>query len=322
MTKRLNTIAFVLVIVSCCGLFILINRRGQDLRYVYPSENEGWEKYGDSPVFGDNSTGTIFDPFLYVDGDSLIMFASERKTGNIIRTSSIDGIHWCAYTKALGCKPYTWQHIVNRATVVKNDLLWYMYYTGQSPDTSRIGIAVSSDGVHFHSNDNPIIVASDEEGVSVMNPCVLYAQGLYKMWYAAGENYEPDALYYAESKDGLLWTKRQEPVLTKDVSREWEKAKVGGCCVVPDSDGGYSMYYIGYQTIDIARICLAKSLDGISWTRPARNLLISPSKGSWDADATYKPSVLEFKGDTLMWYNGRTLDKEYIGLAVKHNYCK
>lgn len=319
--KKKAVITVNIIIIAILLVVIVYNAGrncpGNDSRYELPAENNGWHKYGDSPVFGDAITGTIFDPYVYLEGDSLIMFASERKTGNIIRSSSIDGIHWSEYVTSLKCRPGTWQHIVNRAGVIRRGDIWHMFYTGQSPDTSRIGFAVSEDGVRFTSNDQPVLVPSDNEGVSVMNPCVLYEDGKYKMWYAAGENYEPDVLYYAESIDGLDWCKNIEPVLTKEPKHKWEQCKVGGCYVSRNSNGVYKMYYIGYQTVDIARICEAYSSDGINWTRDDSNLLLSPSAGSWDADATYKPSVLEFKGDTLMWYNGRTEDREYIGLAVK-----
>lgn len=309
-----NLLLYVLVIstlCSCVGGY-----------YVYPPANNGWEKYGDKPVLGDSITGTLFDPFVYIQGDSLVMIVSERKSGNIIRLTSIDGITWSNPITVLSHIENTWQHIVNRACVVKVDSIWHLYYTGQSPDTSRIGHAVSLNGLNYESDDKPVVVSTTiSEGVSVMNPCVIYdnSEGIFKMWYAAGENYEPDAVFYAESTNGLEWKKNSTPVLTKFKKHKWEKYKVGGCYVLKDtiSQYLYTMYYIGYQTIDIARICMATSDDGINWNRSNNNLLISPSNNRWDSHATYKPSVIRTNERELMWYNGRTNNKEYIGLAIK-----
>ena len=39
-----------------------------------------------------------------------------------------------------------------------------------------------------------------------MNPFVMYEDGKFKMWYAAGETYEPNVICYAESDDGVLPT--------------------------------------------------------------------------------------------------------------------
>ena len=303
--------------------FLSCARVGNDY-YIYPSENNGWSKYDCKPVLGDSITGTLFDPYVYIEGDSLVMIVSERKTGNIIRTTSVDGVTWSIPTTVLFHKDSTWQHIVNRASVIIVDSIWHMYYTGQSPDISCIGHAISLDGLHYVSDDNPVVVSNGNiEGVSVMNPCVIYDNyaRTFKMWYAAGENYEPDAIFYAESINGVEWFKNTMPVLTKYRKHKWEKYKVGGCHVIKDSTSQalYTMYYIGYQTVNIARICVATSSDGKTWSRPKYNLLISPSENSWDSQATYKPSVIRINGKEMMWYNGRTNHNEYIGLAIKDN---
>lgn len=135
------------------------------------------------------------------------------------------------------------------------------------------------------------------------------------MWYSAGETYEPNVINYAVSSDGINWKKRNTPVLEKG-SAEWEKDRIGGCQVIKDADE-YTIYYIGYQNIDLARICYAQSKDGINWIRPQNNLLLSPSADSWDSDAVYKPSVVSYKGQKLLFYNGHKGGGEYIGLATK-----
>ena len=79
------------------------------------------------------------------------------------------------------------------------------------------------------------------------------------------------------------------------------------------------MFYIGYEDIDTARICLARSKNGITaWERCPANPIISPTPDSWDADACYKPSVIcdEENNRRLLWYNGRKGGAEYIGLAI------
>ena len=44
-----------------------------------------------------------------------------------------------------------------------------------------------------------------------MCPHVLWdeQQKLFRMWYSGGEQYEPDAIGYATSPDGLKWTKHK-----------------------------------------------------------------------------------------------------------------
>lgn len=282
-----------------------------------------YSKYGNAPVYGDNTTGTIFDPFVYVSHDSLVMTVSERISGNIIRLTSLDGINWEKTNTMLTCQPNTWEHIINRSCVLNSDTIWHMWYTGQSPNISWIGHATSRDGYHFERDTVPVIIPTvKSEGESVMNPCVVFNQykSCLQMWYAAGENYEPDVIFYAESIDGVHWKKREYPVLMKYPKHKWEQAKVGGCDVKIINDTTYLMYYIGYENINTARICYATSKDGILWCRPDDNILIEPTEGAWDSESTYKPTFINWKGRDFLWYNGRTGDKEYIGLALKVNH--
>ena len=290
-------------------------------RYDFPPENNGWEKVGTKPVFGDLTTGTMFDPFVYVEGEKFIMVLSERTTGSLVRIESYDGENWSDKTTILTGIPNTWESAVNRASLVHKDNKWHLWYTGRDGRVSKIGYATSDDGIHFiRQSKFPVLYPeTEQEGESVMNPHVIWnsKKDCYQMWYAAGEDYEPDVLFYAESNDGQSW-KNRRLVLSKDSSHEWEKTKVGGCHVVLNEKGLYTMYYIGYQNVDVARICEAISEDGINWNRSKNNLLIGPTRNSWDADAVYKPSVVVKDNCCYMWYNGRKSHREYIGLATRN----
>ena len=299
-------------------------REGFELHsFDFPDENNGWIKYRSNPVYGDENSGSVFDPFVTEENNKLVMIVSNRKQNSLVKLSSVDGYNWGNQVTLLKRRENTWEHLVNRATFVKKDGVYYLWYTGQSPGVSKIGLAISKDGVHYKRYEqNPVLEATlKSEGVSVMNPHVLWNHVInkFQMWYAAGENYEPDAIFYAESIDGVTWNKLDKPVLTKDISRGWETEKVGGCHVNILEDGTYEMYYIGYQNIHVARICYAQSKDGVEWIRNGYNLLLSPSKGKWDSSAVYKPTVVDFHGKKLMFYNGRKNVTEYIGLAIKQS---
>lgn len=288
--------------------------------FDYPPENQGWKKVGDKPVYGDESTSCVFDPFVMLQDGKFVMVVSERLNHGIDRLESADGINWVKTGTIISRVPGTWQSIVNRATLVYHDGLWHMWYTGQENNRACIGHTTSADDKTFPNADQPCLRAEMEaEGVSVMNPCVIWNEQkqCFQMWYAAGEDYEPDVIFYAESKDGDKWEKHLESVLAKLPSHPWECAKVGGCDVKFKADGSYEMYYIGYQNVDVARICYATSKDGIHWVRKDNNIIIAPSRNRFDSDACYKPAVVERDGKLFMWYNGRYNNDEYIGLATK-----
>ena len=69
---------------------------------------------------------------------------------------------------------------------------------------------------------------------------------LYKMWYAAGCNHEPDAIGYASSPDGIHWEKYEgNPVLSGDKAHLWEQHKVVAPCVIKEK-GWFYMFYVGH----------------------------------------------------------------------------
>lgn len=285
-------------------------------------------KYKNNPVFGNSELGTCFDVYVTKDNGRYRMDFSWRRKGALAVTFSDDGINWEEPTITLPLNMKSgWEDEVNRNCVLKIDGKYKMWYTGQARGLSFIGYAESNDGINFQRlSDEPILIPERPwEKQSVMNPCILFEDGVYKMWYAAGETYEPNVLAYAESNDGIHWTRSPiNPIFTADKRNKYEQDRVGGCQVVNVSGLGYLMFYIGYEDIDTARICIACSKNGkTEWKRFKRNPIVSPVSEAWDADACYKPSFILDKNKIMLWYNGRRNRDEYIGLVTSdYNFSK
>ena len=293
--------------------------------------NGGWEKYECNPVFGNKETGTFFDPIVLPCENreyKYKMFFSWRPKKSLAVSVSGDGINWNAPEVILEPDITTgWEDDINRCGVIEKDGRLHVWHTGQAHGNSWIGYAYSDIpdigkiSLKRYSNEPVIIPEQPWENMSVMNPCVLWdeEQKIYQMWYAAGETYEPNAICYATSIDGINWRKhRANPIFTKNPDNIYEQNRIGGCQVIRYKNG-YLMFYIGYEDIDTARICGAWSPDGVSrWKRFDANPLISPEPGKWDGDACYKPSIVyeEENKRWLLWYNGRKGGEEYIGLAI------
>jgi predicted GH43/DUF377 family glycosyl hydrolase len=186
--------------------------------------------------------------------------------------------------------------------------------------SSAIGYATSSDGVHWERSEDPVMVADQEwESQSVMCPHVIWDEelGTYRMWYSAGGFFEPDAIGHATSEDGLSWRKdERNPIFTPKTDALWERERTTAGQVLK-VDGWYVMFYIGFEDIDKARICAARSLDGITgWERHKDNPLISGGRANgWDCEAAYKPYVVRRDDRWIMLYNGRKGFVEQIGVA-------
>ena len=286
--------------------------------------SEKFVKYKNNPVLGSKELGTCFDVYVTREEKRYRMDFSWRHKKSLAVTFSDDGIHWEEPQITLSFDESTgWEDNINRNCVLRLDGKYKMWYTGQAGGYSYIGYAESDDGIHFSRISNEPVLFSERpwEGFSVMNPCVLYDDNKYKMWYAAGETYEPNVLAYAESTDGINWVKsRINPIFTAEKGNIYEQDRVGGCQVIKTEDMGYIMFYIGYENIDKAQICIARSDNGITqWKKSTANPIIFPQANSWDKDECYKPSFLwnEEENKWMLWYNGRSETDEFIGYAYK-----
>jgi beta-1,2-mannobiose phosphorylase / 1,2-beta-oligomannan phosphorylase len=281
--------------------------------------NGGWYKYDWNPVLG-GDLGTCFDLSVLRRSLRYRMWFSWRPRKSLALTQSRDGITWCPPQLVLGPTDSGWEDEVNRPVVIRHQGRLLMWYTGQTRERSALGYAASNDGVRWHRlSSAPVLSATEpwEKG-SVMCPHVVYDRiGLFRMWYSAGDQYEPDAIGYAESRDGVHWQKHPDnPIFTADPDNPWERHKVTACQVIKHR-GWHLMFYIGFEDEHTARIGLARSRDGLhDWHRHPANPIIAPTPGSWDSDACYKPFALRTHDRWLLWYNGRHNSVEQIGLAI------
>jgi len=275
------------------------------------------------------------------------MWYTWRTTKSIALAESVDGIHWSDPKIVLGPQDTIegWQDELNRPYVLFHDGQYHMWYTTQKQGKinhmidgrSWIFYATSPDGVKWKRIGREPVLSPEEpwEKMNLMCPSVLWDEDLqlYRMWYSGGEYWEPNAIGYATSPDGINWTKYSEnPVFFTSTSRDWERAaqyriencppdqiweqhKVAGVQIIKKDDW-YIMFYIGYWDEDTAQIGIARSRDGITnWERNPHNPIIAPTKGTWDRDCCYKPFAIFDGKRWLLWYNGREIWVEQIGVV-------
>lgn len=292
-------------------------------RRLSPSNSAGaWEKYSGNPVIG-GSLGTVFDVAVLKKNNRYLLWGSWRPRKSIALFESADGKHWSEPRMVLSPTDTGWEHDINRPGVVKRSDGYHLWYTGQANGRSSIGYATSRDGKEWRRMGRSPVLSAELpwEKVAVMCPQVIWDQklNLFRMWYSGGEQYEPDAIGYATSPDGIHWLRYSgNPMFQADPGIHWESQKVTGAQVLP-LGGWFYMFYIGFRDIDHAQIGVARSRDGITgWDRLATNPIIRPAEGSWDSDACYKPSVIYEASSRrwMLWYNVRRKHLEQIGLAT------
>jgi len=151
------------------------------------------------------------------------------------------------------------------------------------------------------------------EAAGTFNPAVVMHDGKFVMLYRAQDTHGTSRLGYAESSDGIHFTRRSEPVLSPEADYE----KDGGVedpRLVQFGDT-YYLTYTGYNTKD-AQLCLATSKDLIHWDR--EGVLLPAYKGNWNTGWTKSGAIVPEKIDGKYWmfFLGTTPDKnDQMGLA-------
>lgn len=295
--------------------------KGEAVETKHIGTNAGWVKYEGNPVLG-GDYGTCFDISVLRDKGTYKMWFSWRPKHSVALVESKDGLHWSEPLIVLEPEKSTgWEDDINRPVVIHKADGYHMWYTGQAKGQSWIGYATSKDGKAWTRMSKKPVVSSDvawEKGATMCPHVIWDAKAkVYKMWYSSGDQYEPDAIGYATSPDGLTWKKYENnPIFSPDPKNEWEQHKVTACQVIQE-DGWYTMFYIGFSDINTARIGIARSKDGVSnWQRHPGNPVVFPTPDAWDGEATYKPYAIFDGKKWLLWYNGRRGGMEQIGLAT------
>jgi hypothetical protein len=101
---------------------------------------------------------------------------------------------------------------------------------------ARCGHATIPDSKWKRIGAQPVLSADQPwEKVAVMRPHVMWDERtkLFRIWYSGGEQYEPDAIGYGTSPDGVHWTKHpSNPVFGPGTEKVFDQARVTGCQVL------------------------------------------------------------------------------------------
>jgi hypothetical protein len=195
----------------------------------------------------------------------------------------------------------------------------------------RIGLAESSDGVAFTRRTGSATggavldngAAGTFDSYLTYRPFVLKDGARYRMWFngstkpfnCAGVAADDRRIGYAESADGVSWTKFYDgdapdgSVLPLGAAGEIDEQQVGYVAVLKD-DAEYKMYYSANDATNTWRVALATSTDARHWTKKRGKLasgavLDLGEAGAFDYACAYQPTVVKEKAQLYrMWYRG------------------
>jgi beta-1,2-mannosidase len=138
-------------------------------------------------------------------------------------------------------------------------------------------------------SDSPILYPQGTtwESAGTFNPAVILSPtGKIVMLYRAQDSAGTSRIGYAESTDGLHFTRRPQPVLSPEAPYE----KDGGAEDPRLQKFGdtYYLTYTAYNKID-AQLCLATSRDLIHWTR--HGVIVPANRGNWNVKWTKSGAI-------------------------------
>jgi beta-1,2-mannosidase len=174
-------------------------------------------------------------------------------------------------------------------------------------------------GTWHRLTDAPVLSPAGDswQSAGTFNPAVIDATGKIVMLYRAQDKQGTSRLGYAESTDGIHFTRRDEPVLSPTESYE-KNGGVEDPRLVQFGDT-YYLTYTGYNKTD-AQLCLATSKDLIHWER--KGVIIPANKGNWNVKWTKSGAIVPQKIDGKYWmyFLGTSGDnKDQGGLAYSED---
>ncbi len=137
------------------------------------------------------------------------------------------------------------RNVLNPSAIVKDGKVWLFYRAQDVSGTSRIGLAVSSDGLHFEKQPEPVFYPDNDSMKTIE-------------W-----NFRKDADYeFSEEPSSKLFDGTEDPR------------------IVESDDGRYIMTYTAYDG-KTARLLLATSEDLQNWTKHGPVLSAEKYKDTW-----------------------------------------
>jgi predicted GH43/DUF377 family glycosyl hydrolase len=202
--------------------------------------------------------------------------------------------------------PATWEGnyiAANGSALFEEGRFCYWYQAGPK-DTPRLGLAVSGDGRQFRKEPAPVLDTGprgswDERGVA--DPCVIRAGEWLYLYYLGQDRARRQRLGLARSRDGVRWEKlRTNPVLALGGPGAFDENGLGEPAVW-EAAGQWWMIYTGRDRAENRRLGLARSANGVAWTKLA---LVMAGSQAWNNKVICDPSVEPRADGVAVWFGG------------------
>lgn len=300
-----------------------------------------WEKYDNNPVFSAGDANEWADPLggmtVLIDDDEPIykfkmwFIGGQNPDGDgvgIGYAKSINGVDWIPYlNNPVITHGNTWDSsgFSSGINVIKDGTTYKLWYEGiDNNGNNHIGYATSSDGVSWIPyTNNPVFspgITGSWDDDDVGDPCVIKDGASYLMWYW-GDNDLTDInrIGLATSNDGINWQRSglDGHVMSSDPNTWWENGEGVGSPEVIKTETGYKMVYHAADNMEIIRVGVAESSDGITWNKGNSPAVDVGMENAWESKGVVPGSIVKTSVGLMLWYLGLDADETMkFGLAV------
>ena len=274
-----------------------------------------WHKYIGNPVLEKGDSGEwddrgVGNQCVLWDGTKYNMWYGGVDGGieAIGYATSTDGISWEKYADNPVLEkgaPGEWDADgIKPSSAIFDGTLYKLWYNGWG-GPRKIGQATSLDGINWTKDTlyNPVLTIGEPgswDAKGIFDPCVIYENSTYKMWFWGVGYYENMGMDfykigYAESNDGITWTKYPDPVMEEGDYETWVNDLKTPRVIYENNN--YTMWYRSSNGVTGGdpQINCATSSDGIEWTKYKGNPVLKEGFAN-------KPSVIKENGLYKMWY--------------------
>lgn len=258
---------------------------------------------------GDWDRSDVLNPVVLRVGGTYFNFYSgfDGQTLHTALATSADGRAWTKQGKVMSPQAGTWEdrYIAANGSVRRVGEEFFHWYQAGPMGRTRIGLARSRDGKTWRRETAPVLDygprgAWDE--ISLGDPDVVVADGQFYLFYLGEDRARRQRLGVARSADGVHWLKlRANPLLELGEAGAFDENGLGEPAVWA-ARGAWWMLYTGRDRGERRRMGLARSDDGVKWTKVARPLIAGEQE--WDHAVVCDASVIADGDRVKVWFGG------------------
>lgn len=308
-------------ITTQVSLTLIPTGQGKGSIYIqvnWGTTQQSWIDYINNPVFltsqnPSNPLEVSETKILYEDGIYKMWYLCTYNSGrgNIWYAESHDGINWTNKTTSPVLDygtPGSWDsYSLGSGAVIKEGSNYVMYYNGSSQLYGQvsIGMAISTDGIHWQKNSTPVITPDSSLQYYIGVESVIKENGKYYMYYGSspGYNYNAFSINLATSTDGVSWTKYSgNPILKATYS--WEGIGITYPSVIYQND----KFIMLYENTDRDGYGIAYSANGINWTKESSQPVFSTNEIYKKWTQVDYPFLLNVGTEYRVYYTGNPGD--------------